>query len=396
MDAPRPPARMTPEQLERQLADLPVPPVSPERPDLLLRALEDLADARPADRTLARLVREAARLASAERGLPRLLGGIRRERLVRWDADSTTWLGTDVVTGGPALVRALRPELDEPALRRALARDARALADVVDGVRADGPLLMAPAPGAPLDGPVPPDAALTTLGAVLAALLPWDDAGLGLPRLAAEELRHDGRAARIVCLTPVHAPDRGPLMTRLAERLEAPADSPAERLLAGFRALPPRDAHEAAELLVSTLAEELTVRRVSLAERWRRSHRALRLERLRGLVARLRAAATPPVGRGAVGVDLEGRVTVVDSDGEAVLWGPLDDPAPIWTRADGLDALHARRMLRARAAAPPNPRLDAAVGGDPRATEAIGRWTAAALRLRTVRLLLARGASDAP
>lgn len=377
---------MTPEQLARQVALLDLPHPTSALPDRLLRSLEELAEARPADRRLALLVREAARLASADRGLPRIVAGIRRERLVRWDADSTTWLGVDVASGAPALVRVLRPELDEPALRRAIARDARALAGVVDGLRVEGPALAAPAPGLPLEAD--PGPALPTLGAVLVALAPWERAGLGLPALSPEELRHDGPRAWVVCLSPVHAPDAGPLLARLAARLHASDETPAARLLAGFQALPPRTVREATELLLRALGEDLTVRRVALAERWRRSHRALRLQRLRAAVARLRAAAPPPSGRGAVGVDLEGRITVVDSDGDAVLWGPIDDLAPIWTRAEGLDPVSARRMLRARAAAPPNPRLDAAVGGDPEATEAIGRWTAAALRLRTLRLLM--------
>lgn len=379
---------MTPEQLERSLAPLALAESSLERPDLVLRELESRAEAHPADRQLAALIRELARMMSADRGLAPVLAGVRRERLVRWDADSTTWVGVDIETGRRALVRALRPELDEPVLRRALARDARALSPVLEHLRLEGPVLVSAAPGVPLDEAIAPEDALRLWGTILAPLSQWERAAIGLPVLSADEIRHDGRRAWIVCLTPVHAPDQGPLLARLAARFQPPEDTPAARLLAGVRELPPRDATEAVELWTTTLADELTRRRVELARRWRRTHRAFRVESLRSMLSRLDAAVPPPRGRGAVGVDLEGRITIVDSDGHTVRWGPVDDPTPIWAPGLGLDAVGARRMLRARASAPPNPRLDAAVGGDPAATEALGRWTAAALRLRTLRLLL--------
>ena len=69
-------------------------------------------------------------------------------------------------------------------------------------------------------------------------------------------------------------------------------------------------------------------------------------------------------------------------------WGPTGSPEQVWSQAQGFNARLARRVLRARAAAPPNPRLDHEISGDARFTESACRWIAAGLRLRTIGLLL--------
>ena len=114
-----------------------------------------------------------------------------------------------------------------------------------------------------------------------------------------------------------------------------------------------------------------------------------RHDRFSDLLARLHAAVPPPRGIGAVGVDLEGLVRVVRSDGNTVAWGSNGRELTAIRDADGtLSPTESRRLLRTRAAAPPNPRLSAQVGGSEEFTEAICRWVASAHHLRTLRLLV--------
>jgi hypothetical protein len=85
-----------------------------------------------------------------------------------------------------------------------------------------------------------------------------------------------------------------------------------------------------------------------------------------------------------VGVDLEGALVVVSSSEVEVRFAD----ERVWAAGEGLRPQAARRLLRLRAAAMPNPVLEARVGGDPGLTDAVCRWVAAALQLRTTRLLL--------
>jgi hypothetical protein len=89
-------------------------------------------------------------------------------------------------------------------------------------------------------------------------------------------------------------------------------------------------------------------------------------------------------------VDLDGRITVVEGGPGGVRWGADRDAEIVFDDASGFRPPVARRLLRARAVSPPNATLDARVGGDPAMTDAICRWVAAGLKLRTVQLLLDR------
>lgn len=379
---------MTPEHLQHALTSL-VPGVrlDTDPPDAVLRAVERAAEDRPSDRTLSALAREVARFASANRGLQTIVGGVRRERLIRWDPDTTTWIGTDIETGAPAQVRVIRPEVDEPVLRRFLAREARALRPVLPTVRADGPAMVEAAPGQPLDM-LECDVRRVTraLGTAVAGLARYEAEGLGLPTLVDEEVRWEGDCIHLVCLSPDATPDPGSNLATFSHRLIAPESAIAE-VVEGFRALPPRSSAEAGEHLIAAMARHLTSEWHAHRIRHHRTAHADRIARLHATLGRLSAVMPPPRGRGAVGVDLEGRVTVVTGSEGKLAWGTVDRPELVWS-PDGLNAPLARRLLRARAAAPPNPRLEAMVGGNPAYVEAVGRWLAASLRLRTLFLLL--------
>ena len=103
----------------------------------------------------------------------------------------------------------------------------------------------------------------------------------------------------------------------------------------------------------------------------------------------VRVTVPPPVGRGAVGIDLQGRTTLVESRFGRVVWGPKEGPLVEVRTPDGEIQLPvARRLLRARRAAPPNPRLHQEVGGEEQFTESVCAWLRSAIGLRTIRLLI--------
>lgn len=382
---------MEPSELADRLERLDLP-----RPEDLpatdwLRALERAAEAAPWNRALAAAIPLAADLASVLDHTPAVLAGVRRERLVRWDAVSSTWLGTAVDHATPTMVRALRPEVARDAvLRRWLAREGEALLRVLP-IRADEPeaALRVEVSGFPLwsgAGPTPAHPLLSGL----ARLAEWEAAGLGLPTLVAEELRVDeGGRVRVVCLSPGEGGvSRG--IAALARALRAGGDGPLPAVLRGLAELPPATVDEAGRAAREALAETLTRDRHEIARRFREGTQRRRAGRLVDQVRRLAAAVPPPTGRGAVGVDLDGRITVLEASPRAVTWGPLESPELLWDPVEGFRPPLVRRLLRARASSPPNASLNARVGGDAATTEAVCRWAAAGLKLRTVQLLLDR------
>ncbi len=386
---------MTDAELDAQVD--PIPGVgSTDDPHERLRRAEVEADGRPGDRALARLIRALHARATAGDGLPVAVGGVHRTALVRWDDDSTTWRGRDA-TGRDALVRVLRPHAArDPVLRRAFAREGRAVQALLTAampIEGAWPAWVLPLRGGRLpsaDAPATAERAPVTrwLATGIAAMRAWNDAGLGLPALTPDELRCDEAGVSVACLTAVDpADDRtADALATLAAGLCAPdEDDPiAERILSLAEA-PPATAAEAAHWVRAAFAEALAAQRHGLALRWRAAARSSRRHRLRDAMARLAAAVPPPAGTGAIGVDLDGGVTLLTSDGRSVWWGPADATARIWDGAEGLNAPLARRLLRARAESPANARLQATVGGDAEAVDRLGRWLAAAVLLHDLR-----------
>lgn len=373
------------------------PPESPTR----LRELEAEADRRGWDPLLERAIASVHGQTIAGSEHPPVVAGIRRRSLVRWDARTTTWDGAHVASGAPAMIRTLRPApARDPAIRRAFVRQMRALDGLVkDLVIVDG---VECAAWAPLPGPAfqpslttpEVDAAalarLTVTG--LGALVQWEAAGLGCPTPDPRELRDGGDHLAFVCLTPSAAGHAGTAVAELATAILAWWDDgpegPVSDVVRMLAWAPSQSASDAAAQLRRALVQDLTGRRHGLVIRARQVNAAGRRDRFIDLLDRLDAASPPPDGRGALGVDLEGRTVVVESDGEEVvlLCGAVE-PDLVYEPEGGLIPSRARRMLQLRASAAPNPRLHAEVGGDPAFVEAICRWTAAAQELRLMRKL---------
>jgi len=369
----------------------------------VLQRIETLADNDPADRNLARAVHRIAQWASAPRGLPLELGGVRRERLVRWDDWTTTWVGSDATDGSEVLVRVMRPSAaSDPVLRRQLGRDARALSGLVENITTfEGPLpgLKAPVPGTPMtqhsealsSGEV--DLLHTRLLATaLVSLSQWEETGLWLPSLTRDELRNCGDRLVIVCLTPSDHGDHAALLRHIGTLLGHHDETRLGALRKALIDAPPAAAADATAYAIAAMAEHLAGRRHALYRRHAHSRHSDRLARLHAVLVRLHSSVPPPTGTGAIGVDMDGQILIVRSEGAEISWGPRGDLQPVFSPDRGFVAPEARRLLRARASAPNSERLQADVQGDSQFTEAIGKWVAAALRLRTVRLLLEKSA----
>jgi len=290
-----------------------------------------------------------------------------------------------------------------PFRRRSLVREGRSLTGVVPDlvVHADSswPALTVLLPGPPLgSSPEPelsrePDALVRMLGTALGSLARWEEAGLGIDGLSGDEICDGAGGLVIVCLSPSEPGDAGAGIARVARALDSwwdeGGESPVDDLLGGLATFPPRSAREAVDRWSHALADHLVGLHHALARRHRGLVHEERASRLAVQVERLVRAVAPPQGRGAVGVDLEGRTLVVEGRAQALCWGPAGTPlAAVCEPRGRLDARQARRLLRARATAPLKPHLQEAVGGQAAFVEAACRWVAARLSLRTVRLLL--------
>lgn len=386
---------MTPDDLRRLVE--PYAAVIDE-PAAWIAALEARCEADPTDEGLtAALLQTHACVTTAE-GLPSVIAGVRRERLVRWDDHSATWDGVEVATGRNTRIRTLRGQAArDPVLRRLLLREGKLLASVlsVPVYVHDGawPAITAVLIGEPLgvfadlDDHDRPEVLARRLGTAIDELARAEALGIGFPALDRRELLDTPAGIAVVCLTPTPRVSAGQQLECIARSLtEWWADgpnTPVDGLLAGMIQFAPDTIAEARERWQEALSEHLLGLRHALARRsqlWRHETRA---ERLRAAVVALEAFP-PPQGVGAVSVDLEGQITVLHADGQRIHWTVGDQTSEIWGSA-GLVVREARRLLRAHGSAPPNARLAPA---DPVFVDRACRWIGAALQLRTMRLLL--------
>lgn len=390
---------MTRSVLFRVLAELGVP--ADASGPVPMAALEAKADADPRDMSLRDAVIAAHGFLTAEQGLGPVVAGVLRERLVRWDAWSTTWIGSHALSGGRTQVRVLRPwATRDPMLRRILARDARSLQGLVEGVRldADGAAIVAPLPGpeaqpVPHGGHVGADALVALVVRSIGHLLRWEQAGLGLDQLEAAELCDAGDRLVAITLTPQPPSDAATVLRLIAGHVRAwwseATEHPLADLLSGFDELPPRTIAEAADTCRAALASVLADTRHDILRRDRLLRQRDERTRLALAIHRLSAAIAPPRGRAAVGVGLDGRTLVVQNYDRVVLWGPVGErPDVIWSEQEGIDPQLARRLLRVRGSAPVSERLNREVEGNPAYVDRIARWAAGQLELRTLRMLL--------
>ena len=390
---------MTPTALRRQLRARPDTRslATVTDPDSLHRSLELLAERNPLDRELAELVAFAHEWATVRHGLLPVTAGLRLGPVLRWGRSTVTVEATEVDTGATVVARLLRATHRDPAWGRALARDAAALA-AVPGLGAtlrdqEHLAIVAPVDGGPLldVGERAPSDAVRAAVRIVADLAAREAAGLQAPDPDDDELRLSNDGAQLLCLDPNGDPDvrMGDLAERLLQLLDGAPGVPEglRTALAGAARFAPASAAELAELVTAALGDELAAHRHALSAKWHDRRHRLSAARLRAMVERL-AAYGPPSGVGAVGVDLDGKPTLVRGDGTTLTWGPAEGPQLAILSAQGLHPRTARRMLRARAAAPHNDRLDALVSGEPGFSEAACRWVAAALQLRTLVKLL--------
>lgn len=370
-----------------------LPPLDEHSPEATLRSVEAQAEAQPFDPRWSRLIRALHGWTTAGQGIASDLGGVHRTQIVRWDTWTTTWEGRDV-SGKPVRIRILRPHAAaDPVLRRTLHREAKALEPLVEGLTVGETWIRCPSPGEPLpegtQATGPRLARLVTTGT--AALQRWESCGVWPAEPSGFCWRDHAGDLVLICLTAERFIDAGPTLSWLAERLAVPdPDSALERLVRAIVSAPPRQTSDLNSQIAVALAADLTQIRHELAVRQRKVRVGNRLERLLNLVQRLGSAAPLPKGTGATGVDLEGRITILRADEDGMTWGTADERQAVWTLAEGMDAPLGRRVLRARAAAPPNARLDEQIDGDPEFTRHATRWLAARMRARTLRLLLKR------
>ncbi|MCB9686553.1 MAG: hypothetical protein H6738_08370 [Alphaproteobacteria bacterium] len=349
-----------------------------------LAAVEQAAAAHPEDAGWAGLILAFDDEGAVRSETPVVVAGVRRERLVRFDALSSTWTGTRAADGATVLVRAPRDGLS-PAARRVLDRELTRVAGVAGATLVDGAAVLV-ATGWPASA-VRGEAVARVVGDTLVGLDRFRAALGSLPAIAEDELRWvDGRI-RLCALSMSHE-DPGP---RIVLRLIDPDDT--DELSVALRGTAEAGGTSAdlAGVLRDHLVQRLVARRHDLAERWRAGRRRWTEGRLLHAVRRLQAAMPPPTGRGALGVDLEGRILVLGSDPVAVHVGADDEREVVWDVGGGLRPAGARRVLRLRASAMPNPTLDARVGGTPGHVDAVCRWLGASIDLRTLTLLLEHG-----
>lgn len=363
---------MTPSALRRALEARSID--WPDDPGTLLATVEARAEAHPGDPAWTALLLASELFHTASVPLPR---PYRAERLVRFDALSATWTARDATSR--YLIRAPRPHASA-VQRRLIERDARALKGLVEGTLEEGAFVVN-APGAPLDGSSVGPAVVLAGG--LTALSSWLKRGFAPPPPHPEEIRVVEGRVQLLSLTPGTRSLQGWLSGVLPLLRGSGTLLP---LLDGLAALPPTSLADAEERLRKAMHQDLTERAVALRTRSQQADQLDRRGRFVELVTRLQAAVPAPRGKGAVGFDLDARPTQVISDDQGLRFGPVGEEQPFYT--DAFEAPAARRFLRACLSAPTNDDLHQQLQTDPAFTDAIGRWVAAGLKLRTVRLLL--------
>jgi len=334
-----------------------------------LHEFESAAQSSPQNMVLRALVLAVADRDRLVADLPGTVAGVRRDQLLRWDTTSSTWLGTDL-EGRPALVRILDRHAS-PVVRRVLQRDAEALAGAFDHLRLGQEGLVATFDE---DRNAPDIPAMWVTGAAGLLAAPW-------PNLSPEEMLPAGRTVHILCLTPGRSALRDNVRALASALALAGHD---DELGRSMRTDVPDTPEHLRLRLAAGLRDSLVRRRVELVDRWRNTSHAVRIGRLHHAVERLQHSCPPPAGGGPVALDVDGQTVDVHCDGRRITWGP--DAARVYDPADGFIPPEARRLIRARARS-----------SHPEAarSDRITTWVAAALRLRTIRLLLESQASRA-
>lgn len=350
-----------------------------------LEALEQAADADPTSLLLTQAIDAILGQLTAHATPIPIFPRVVREQLVRWDLVSTTWLARR--DGHALMIRVLRPAFrQDPSRRRTLMRDGQALKPLYPMLtleEEEGALLL---PLGPTPGPLGPttDDRAAARTRWLAEAARWCDAGLAWPALDATELR-PGATPMVACLHPERTSDREANVTGLlaspetASELDAAWNAEVSRTVVIDETLTRR--------WCGALAGHLTRRRHALADRWHVLRTSTRASRLIEMVDRLRVALPAPEGSAVVGVDMQGDPIILESDGHFVRWRGLP-PKVLVADGEVVAPRDVRQIVRMRAAAPPNARMNDEHGGDLDLVDPLCRWLSTALALRTIDLLL--------
>jgi hypothetical protein len=351
-----------------------------------MQAVEALHESSPSDLALMVLAHVCVDVYSATTSLPPIVGGIQRQRLVRWDDYTVTFEGIRIADAKSALVRTLRADRRSPAWRRGLLREHRFMAHHLgcdaEVIESDGLALVLPVEGPRLEEAPP----LRDSQAVAACvrLAQW------LAQREAAGLEPWAPAPGEARLTPV-----GPQFFSLSLTDDSPnaaqaiadqmfryvgKEGPLAEIIAGFKTFPPHHAADWAGPIVQALAGHLAAERHALTHAWRQKRNDNQHARLGALLERLHAFP-PPRGEGAVGHDVDGHPSRVISDETSVTWWPGEGPPQVIVDEDGeIQPQAARRLIRARSTTPPSVQPDF--------VDQLCRWAASAITLRTLRRLL--------
>jgi hypothetical protein len=354
--------------------------------------------------------------ACADRGLARVVGGLRRERLLGHDRYTSTWLGWWEQDGQRGAVRCLRPPWHrDPVLLRRLERGVRA----ATGLRGLAPMQLHPHGEQPhvayrLDGvPLadllpaedPPDLQdpIRWLGTGLQTLRAMQERGLRMGTLAPRQILLGPKRAGLVYLDPLdHDPDPMGDISQLVAcllLLDPEGLHPLTPLMEPWVTTAPASAREASELLRRALADHLLAARHRIAMRGRSADRGTRAAGLYAAAKGLQASLPPPPGRCVLRAGHDRVLSLIESDGSTIRGGaaagvPPFGMLPLYTPRKGLDAAGARTLLRAwakRQDGDEELRANAQErwGGSDEAGDALTRWLGAASKLRRAQLMLA-------
>jgi hypothetical protein len=347
----------------------------------------------------------------AHLGLPPVIDGARRSRLLATDAISTTWEAWNLSGGERLFLRCTRPRWTaDPVILRRMAQGANTHTSWHPS--GDWPHLRLVANGALLTDRFPvEDVASTerlarTLGEGLRALSELHERGQV----------HGGPLAPFFVESPgslrlVHL-DAFDVQTTPADDLRELAwlivamdplnSDPVAMLAEEWVDSPPPTAADGIRLLKRCLGGVLLAERHRLSIAARSANRLDRKTRLARAVRKMAQIVPPPEGKVCIKADVDGALVMVESESGIIRGGAVADATSsrflpiIYSSSQGLDAQSARFLLRSwalRKQGDENTRaeIQASLAASDSQAEQLIRWMSAMARLRAARLILRVG-----
>ncbi len=354
---------------------------------------------------------EMRELELAHLGLPPVIDGVRRVRLLDTDPISTVWEGWSVAGGERVFLRCLRPQWKaDPVMRRRMSKHAGTQSSW--HAEGDWPHLRHICDGALVIDrfPVEDVASTTRLARILGGGLS------ALDQLHQKNDAHGGPLAAFLverngCMALVNLGRFGERaqpeddLKHLAEiivALDPTGCDPVGLLAEEWVSHPPPTAADGVSLLKRCLGGVLLAERHRLSVAGRSASRFNRGTRLSSAIRKLAAAMPPPTAKVCLRASVDGVLVIVSSDGETVRGGAAADVSEgrflpiIYTPNQGLDAQSARFLLRSwamRTSGDESLRAEHQESLNATDTQAdhLTRWLSAMARLRSANLLLAAG-----